>query len=73
MSKSEIMEKYWVDFLVWYKDYKDALVQSTNNCVRIPASIDDLFWYWLVRIEPEKGNTAMFLHELRAPASQKER
>jgi hypothetical protein len=42
-----IKEKYWIEFLKWYKDYDEAMLVARNSFEGQVQSVDDLFWYWL--------------------------
>lgn len=67
MRKAEIQEKYWIEFLLWYRGYKDALIVA-NSLQREPVSTEDLFWYWLTRIRA-KDNVTDFINSLSSQNS----
>lgn len=56
MSKqTELKDKYWVEFLKWYK--------QTDN-IMVDYSTDDLFWYWLVKVKADKSGSDDFMEQL---------
>lgn len=59
MNRAKIMDRYWVDFLIWYKD--PTFINTFNG----KQSISDLFWYWLVKIYAKHTKNTNFLDSLR--------
>jgi hypothetical protein len=62
MSKTEIMEKYRAEFLLWYADYE--LEDSWNGHSHVLKNVDDLFWYWLSHEKDVESNVHTFLKGL---------
>lgn len=41
MDRSEVMDKFWAEFLVWLKDNQDEKVNTA-----MVMGLDGLFWLW---------------------------
>ena len=68
-KQTEIKDKYWVDFLKWYKDCDHKLMDysvdgNSFHNTHVLTPVEDLFWYWLVNIKAEKNDADNFMAEL---------
>jgi len=63
MSKQGIQEKYWIEFLLWYREADDKRVTHWDGHAHTIFSIEDTFWYWLIRIR-SKDLDSDFIHKL---------
>jgi len=70
MTREQIKEKYWIDFLIWYTSSDNKLIDYSvdgnsfhNTYVVMP--VNDLFWYWFCKVHATNESARQFFNDLR--------